>query len=257
MTNYYFIGTFIPKLQIGILPEISIESYSRLLKENLNSSDFKTFLQLKLFFDIENIHLFLNNNKINCFGNFNEITLEEALLNEDSLPTYIYDYMHQYESQEERLKNFSKIYSAFFNEPKTGFLKELFKQERSIHLVLVALRAKKMNRSIFHELQFEDSEDDLVATIIAQKDAPNFEPPLEFSEIKTIYEKNYEKPFELHQALVSYRFQKIEEMVGLQVFTLDRLLAYYYQLILAHQWALLDKEKGLQMINTIVKDFHE
>lgn len=253
MTEYYFVGTFIPKLQIGTPPEITIESYSSLLKENLNPSDYEKFIQLKRFFDIENIRLYWQGLTINHYGNFDKNTLEEALLNENGLPDYIYDYMNKYESKEERLRNFAKVYAAFFNESRTGFLKEFFSQERSLHLSLVAMRAKKWGRSILHELQFENPDDDFVAQIMAQKDATHFEPPEEFLEVKTIFEKYSENPFELHQALVNFKFQKIEEMIGLQVFTLDRLLAYYFQLVLVHQWFLMSKEKGIKMINTIVQ----
>lgn len=245
MTEYYFIGTFIPKLQLGMPPEITVEAYSTLLKENLTLNDYEEFKRLKLYFDIENIRLYWRGRPINHFGNFNEISLEEALLNEHGLPDYVYDYMNRYDSKEERLRNFAKLYAAFFNENRTGFLKKLFRQERILQLTLVALRAKKMGRSILHELQFENFDDECVASIVTQKDATNFEPLEEFLEVKTIYEKYQESPLELHQALADYRFRKIEEITGLQVFTLDRLLAYYFQLVLVHQLSHLKESKGI------------
>lgn len=253
MPNYYFIGTFIPELQIGMQPEITVEAYAFLLKENLTALDYEEVKKLTHFFDLENIRSFWNGQSINNFGNFNEVTLEEALLNGMGLSDNVYNYMDRHESKEERIRNFAEIYADFFNENSSEFLKEIFKQEKAIQLVLVALRAKKKGRSILHELQYENPEDDLVAQILAQKDAKSFDPPNEFLELKTLYEKYSNSPLELHQALVTYRYRKLEEMIGLQVFTLDRLLVYYFQLVLAYQWMGLDKEKGKRLINTIVQ----
>lgn len=253
MAKYYFVGTYIPELQIGIMPDISVEEYSTLLKENLTGSDYEEVKKLKYLFDLENIRSLWSGKPVNGYGNFNENTLEESLLNGIDLPNYVYEYSDRYESKEERLRNFAKLYADFFQSSGSGFLKTLFKQERAIHLILVALRAKKFNRSIVQEMQYENPEDDLVAQILAQKDAKTFDPPEEYGELKGIYEKYWDKPLELHQALVSYRFKKLEDLTGLEVFTLDRLLAYYFQLVLAHQWMGLDRANGKEMITTIVQ----
>lgn len=170
MSEYYFLGTYIPELRFDAPLEMSLKSYTELLEDHLSPEDKKKWIQL-------------------CRG-----------------------------------------------EETEGFAESYLIEERAVRLILVALRAKKWGRSLATELQSEDSSDDLVAYILAQKDAKTFEPPIEYAELKTLYEKFGDEPLELHRALLNYRFQKADELIGLQTFTLDRLLAYYIQLVLADQW---------------------
>ena len=46
--------------------------------------------------------------------------------------------------------------------------------EREIRLILVALRAKKFGRDLLLELQYEDSDTDFIAQMLAQKDAAQY-----------------------------------------------------------------------------------
>lgn len=100
-------------------------------------------------------------------------------------------------------------------EKTEGFAERFLEEERFIQLVLVALRAKKWGRPLSAELEEE---------------------PPEHAELKTLYDNFWDEPLKLHQALLTYRFQKAGELIGLQTFTLDRLLSYYVQLVLADQW---------------------
>ena len=255
MTQYYFLGTYLPTIRIGVLPEITIDAYSSLLEENLSTDDKSKWDVLRSYFDLTDLLFFLMGRPLTGYGHFNENTLEEAIL-VGNLPEYVNRYLGTYESTQDRIQNFSKLYTEFYEEeiPKTdGFLKDFFQEERAVRLILVGLRSKKWGRPLLAELQFEDPNDDLVAFMLAQKDAKTFEPPLEYTELKVLYEDFSNAPLKLHQALLTYRFQKPDEMIGLQTFTLDRLLAYYVQLVLADQWMKLDKESGKKIINTIVQ----
>jgi hypothetical protein len=239
MSEYYFIGTYIPELQIGTSPEISIDAYASLLEENLSTVDKSKWTALRRYYDLMDLLFFWMGRPLTGYGNFNENTLEEAILTGKDLPEYIDHYLDAYESTADRIQNFSKLYASYYGEeiPKAeGFLKSFLIEDQAIRLILVGLRSKKWGRPLLAELQFEDPNEDLVAYMLAQKDAKTFEPPVEYAELKSLFESFSEEPLKLQRAILSYRFQKVGELIGLQTFTLDRLLSYYVQLVLADQW---------------------
>ena len=154
------------------------------------------------------------------------------------IPDYFSEYLDEYETMEERQKNFPQLLGRYFNEEivnSTGFLRKLLELERSFRLVLTAIRAKKLHRDIVKEIQYEDPEDDLVALILAQKDALTFEPPEEFYDLAALYEKNFESPLELHRALIVWKFNKILEMEGIDPFSIDKILGYTARLLLVEK----------------------
>jgi hypothetical protein len=104
------------------------------------------------------------------------------------------------------------------------------------------------------ELQFEDPDDEIVAQILAQKDAKTYEPPERYSDLKALFEEHYDAPMELYQGLCEYRFEKIVQMYGIDVFSIDRILAYLARLIIVEKWLDLDKKKGIQVVDAIVKE---
>jgi hypothetical protein len=256
MARYFYLVTSLPELQIGLPPELSLQELSFLLEANLSKSDLIQAERVKSFFDLENIRSFWSGFPLNREGNFDEVTLEEALVGRVGLPFYVYDFMDRYENKEDRLKHFSSLLTTYFREEmkrSSGFLHKLLKLERDQRLVLAALRSKKLGRDPLVEFQYEDPDDALVAQILAQKDAKVYDPPEEYQELKALYDQHQDSPLELQKALLEYRFRKIESIVGLETFTLERVLAYIYQWILAEKWVLLDRKKGQQIINTIVQ----
>jgi hypothetical protein len=104
------------------------------------------------------------------------------------------------------------------------------------------------------ELQYEDPETDFIAQMIAQKDAAQYEPPEEYKDIKDILVKYGDKPIELEKAMVEYRFKKIQDLLGDQLFTIDRILGYLIQLIMLEKWNQLDKQKGKAIIDSMLKE---
>ncbi len=255
MARYFYLITSLEPIEIGKKPDLSIESLDYILKSNLSSQDYEKAVQVRSYFDLENIHSFWSGFPLRDEGNFDEAMLEEALLTRSGLPFYVYDYMDKYEGKEERLKYFSQLMSAYFKEEikrSTGFMNKLLKLERDIRFVLAALRAKTLGRDPTVEFQFEDPHDPLIADILAQKDAKNYEPPEQYHDLRSLYDIHREKPLELQKALLEYRYNKTSEMIGLKVFTLEHVLVYIFQWILAQQWIRLDQDKGKEIINSIV-----
>jgi len=257
MTNYYFLATLLPDLQIGVPPEIDFNELAILLNANLSKSDLDKIYTIQRYYDIQNIRSFWREEQLSYRGNFDENELEEAFLTQSGLPDYVYEFEERYDSKKDRLHHFTSLISSYFNEeiPKaTGFLREYLEFERGFRLVLTGLRSKFLKRNIMTELQYENPDDDLVAQLIAQKDATEYEPPEKFAEVKPLFEEYCEKPFQLHKMISEYRFEKITEMLGADFFTIDRVLAYMAKLIIVEKWLELDKKKGMEIVDTIVKE---
>lgn len=257
MARYFYLVTALPDLAIGLAPDLSLEELTFLLKANLTDFDMKQVSVLRSYFDIENIRSFWSGYPLNRLGNFDELTLEEALVGRTGLPSYVYDYMDRFESKEQRLLHFSSLFSTFFREEikhSKGALHQLLQFEREERLILAAFRAKKLGCPIEQELQFEDPEDPLVAEILAQKDAKVYIPPERHQELASIFNKHEEDPLALQKALLEYRFKKSGEQIGLKFFTFEYVLTYVFQWILAEKWVLLNQAKGKKIINSIIQD---
>jgi hypothetical protein len=244
MANYYFLITALPPLTLGIKPEISFEEMKELLALNLAEGDKKLVQHLLRPIDLSNIRAVWLGFSIDERGNFDEKELEEALLVQGEVPAYLVDFLEKYESIPERLRYFSSLYASLYRKEFKGFLGKYYKFQRELRLVLTALRAKRFKKDIVRELQFEDPYDLFVADILAQKDAPDYTPPGEYEDLKTIFMETISDPQKLHFALLQYQFDRIEEMEEPQDFSIDRVLSYVARLILIESWEDLDQDKG-------------
>ncbi len=257
MSNYYYIDTSLPPLQIGIAPEISFEEFIRLLKENLDNRDFKQVIILNNYYDVINLRALLLGEDLDPHGNFDKVYLEEALTNKEGLPKHILTFFDSHEHKEDQIKYFPELIAYFYrNEQKDAckFVENYLAFERNLRLVLTGFRAVQLHRDLSKELQFENPDEDIITQILSQKDAATFDPPEGFEDLKALYLQHYQNPLEMHKALCEYRFQKIEDMLGLQVNTLDRILGYMAQLIIVEKWQDLDKKKGLIIVDNIMKE---
>lgn len=252
--NYYFLASLLPDLQIGYPPEINLQDFMFLLETNLTPEDLAKTKALRRYYDIQNVRAFWLKKKLDPRGNLDINELEDALASDSDLPEYFFDFLKKHQSFKDRIHFFSELLEAYFRfelERSSGFIRKYLQFERDLRLILVGFRTKELNRDLIKELQFEDPQDDIVAQMIAQKDAKVLEPPAEYEDLKTLIEQTKDDPLVRHQALSSYRFQKLAEMVGVNIFSIDRILAYMLQLILVEKWMELDKQKGQQIIGEL------
>lgn len=256
MRNYYFTATSLPPLQMGIPPEISFHAFQNLMHDNLSTSDLHKAEIISRYYDIENIRAFWKKEPFDEHGNLNEVELEEGLLARQDLPEYVYDFLDAYDNKESRLEHFPELIAKYFkveSEEATGFLKQYLSFEREWRLVFAAFRAKKLGRDVAKELQYEDPNDEIVAQIMAQKDAKTFVPPDGYEDLKVIFDEHGDKPLELFKALCEYRFHHIEEMLGIDVFSINYILGYMAQLITVEKWIGLDQQKGMNIVQNVFK----
>lgn len=256
MTNYYFVASALPPLQIDLPPELKFHEFENLLKDNLTDADLAKVYVMRFYYDIHNMRAFWKNEALDPRGNLNEVELEEALITKGGLPAYVQDFLESYTTNESRSHHFSAIPVAYFAAESvyaSGFLQRYLTFEREWRLVMTAFRAKQLGRDLTVELQFEDPNDDFVAQILAQKDAKTYTPPDEYQELKPLFETHSNDPLALHLALCEYRFKKIQELFGVDIFSIDRILGYMARLIIVEKWQALNKEKGMELVNKIGK----
>lgn len=249
MAEYYFIGTALPPLAIGVKPELSFKELYNMLTLNVSPVDLKKVDHFLWSIDLSNIRAFWMGIPLDDRGKFSSKELEEALLVKEDLPDYLIDFLERYDSTEDRLRYFPSLNASFYREmieelPR-GFLKSYFTMEREIRLVLTALRAKATGRDVSRELQFEDPTDVFVMDILSQKDSHDYVPPPDYEGLKALYLNAKGNPKELHRALLEYRFKKVEEMEENEHFSMDRILGYLVRLMIVEAWESLNESQGL------------
>jgi hypothetical protein len=257
MAAYYFLGTLLPELHIGEAPEIGFSEFDQLLRDNLSTHDYAKTKTIRNLYDISNLRAYWKDEPFDHYGNFTPSELEEALVTRSMLPDFVFNFIDKYESNEERLRHYPELLAIFFRNAiskASGFFEYYLSLERELRLVLVAFRAKKMNRDIFNELQYENPEEDFIAQILAQRDSASYEPPEKYEEIKMLFEQHYDNAVELQKSLLEYRFSKIDEKLGIELFSMDRVLAYMIELIMVERWQQMDKQKGLKIVDSMLKE---
>lgn len=258
MAQYYFIGTMLPVLSFDVPPDISFETLDTLMRNNLSQHDYAKTKVMRSFFDLLNLRALWLEEEIDSRGELNKMELEEALVNNIGLPDYVYEFFARYHTVGERLHHFPYLLSKFFQtaaQEKDPFLRNYFNFERELRLVMTGFRAKKLGRDLSDELQYEDPEEDLIAHLLAQKDAKVFEPPEKYQELKILFEKYGDDPFLLQRSFDEYRFNYIDQLVDMSdVFSIERILAYMAQLFIVQMWFDFDKKKGMEILDTIVKE---
>ena len=174
MAKYYFIGTLLPSLSFDIAPEISFARLEVLLRDNLTTRDYQKTLVIRRFFDILNLRALWLGEELDPRGEMTRLELDEALAGRTGLPDYVFDFLDVHPHVNDRIRHFPFLLAKFFqrgesiNEP---FLRRYLNFERELRLVMTAFRARKLGRDLSVEFQYENPEEDLIAQILAQKDA--------------------------------------------------------------------------------------
>ena len=257
MTNYYFLASLLPPLEIGAKPELPFRVFGKLLKVNLTPADLKQVQTVRRYYDIRNVRSWWLEEELSPYGNLKRPDLEEAHLTGEGLPDYVNDFLDRFERTEDRLHHFPSLVATYFNEEikeAKGYLLRYLTFDREWRLVAAAFRCKVQGRSLAEELQYEDPYDDLVAQLLAQKDAKSWQLPDRFSPLLELLEENQANPMQLHRALCEYRFEKLISMTEGDFFSIDRLLGYMNRLIIVEKWLGLDQETGLATLDNIVKE---
>lgn len=252
MKNYYFVAPSLPSLVLGEAPEITFEELMHRLELNLSKEDMDEVRVLRMGIDLFNIRAHYSNQPLDPRGNLNEKELDDALLAEADLPPYVFEFLNQFDEPKEKVRHFFGLLSRYYAEeiPKQkGFLKQLLIFQRDVRLILAAIRAKKLGRDVLKEFQFEDFTDPLVAQILAQRDMDQYEPPLEYQDLKEKLRAAGDDPLEQYKAVINYELDRIEEMTGYPLFSLAWILGYVAKLMLVERYHQLDGARGKEIVD--------
>ena len=255
MANYYFLAASLPPLVLGEKPDLSFDELIARLSINLNKKDLQKVIVFRRWIDLSNIRSLYLEEAIDPRGNLSEKELDQALLLQDDLPEYVFDFLGQFESVHEKLRFFPGLLAAYFREEtplQTGFLESYLEWERSWRLVLLGIKAKELGRDLTEELQFEDAKDPFVMDLLVQKDSITYDPPPEFLSLKEKYLACGPDPFQQFKEITRWRFKHIEELATQPLFSIDWILSYMAQLLLVEQWNELDPGKGEIILEAFV-----
>jgi hypothetical protein len=256
MTNYYFLASLCPPLALDVEPEMSFSQFMGYLRVNLTAKDFKKAQVIQLFVDLYNLRAMWLDQPLDPRGSRSKLDMQDDISTKTGFDDYILDFLDRYDNPKAYIKAFPSLIDAYFTHEEveaSGFLKEYLKFERDSRLIMAAYRAFKLKKDLLEELSFEDPQDLLVQMLIVQKDAKTFEVPEEYERLKNVFEKYNDNPLDQFKALCQYRFDKVEEMKGDSVFTIDALLAYLVELLVVEGWQQAKQEKGYEIIESIVK----
>lgn len=256
MSRYFFLGTVLPSLRVGDEPGISFDDVMTLYKDNLGFSDLEKVRVIRTYVDLKNVQKLLKKEEIDHRGNLNEKELDEALVNQENLPDYLFTFLEKYQEAFEQLAHYSKVFILFFKEIERtcqGFLRNYFQFEREWRVILAAYRGKKLGIDPAVSLQHEEFHDPLIAELLAQKDAPSFEFPFGYTELGEKLKEVEGKPDEQYRLMANFRFSRIEEMVQDRPFSLDYFLGYLVQLMVVEDFFALDEKRGRESLTEMIK----
>ncbi len=199
----------------------SLADLDDLLVTNLSKKDWSDYRLIKRLFDLENFAFFWNNKEIR--HSFGEVTQENVceLLRfqqwegEEDFEDFFRDFLQVYKSSEERIQAYSLLvrdFLVYYSDRCSGFLKEYLSFKQNLRIVLAGYRARAMRMDMSYVLRNEDHSDPIVLHTLMQKDAPQYELPWEFRDLKASLEDYGRLSHTLYQSLELYEFYKLEEM---------------------------------------------
>ncbi len=260
MTKYYFVSTLLPTLSFEASPDLTFAELDRLFRDNLTAKDYEKTLLIRRFFDLLNLRAWWKGEPLDTRGVLPSGALEEAVGGRTGFPDYVYEFIDRHPKTEDRLRHFPFLLAKFFQsveEVSDPLLRHYLFFERELRLVMVAFRAKKLGRDLSLELQYEDPEEELVAQLLAQKDADSYELPEKYQSLKALFEQHGDHPLLLQRGLDQYRYDTLEGFVDMaDLFSIERLLVYLLQFVIVEAWFTLDRTKGAQIVDTIAKEEH-
>ncbi len=265
--NYYCLVAGLPDLVVDE-KKLSFTSvqFREMLREDLHPADFALAKLLFLPFDHINLLnlLFSKNQEWDERGNFSREDFEQLadrksfeLADLSVFPSYMVDFINQYYGEEGVEHYFTGdmlLTAGYFNYltgNKNRFVREIATSNRNIGNIMNALNGRK------YEVAFEKNliGEDTITAALAKSRARDFGLSTEVDDIETliqIFETDnlLDREFKLDV----FKWNKLDEMTFFNYFTIERVLAFLQKLFIVERWFQLDKEKGQQMFNKILKD---
>src|SRR4051812_40919731 len=118
MTEYYFLASLLPELQIGHVPQLGFNELHELLRSNLKKEDMGRVHHFLRMIDLENMRRLFVKESLDPRGNLNKEELEEALTDkqfskDEPFPDYLYEFLERHKTNEERAKEFPLVMGRY------------------------------------------------------------------------------------------------------------------------------------------------
>lgn len=252
MKRYFYLATSLPELCLDQKPNVTFNDFIDDANIYLEKEDYHFITIIRELIDIENIRRLLLEQDIDDRGNLSETSLDEAVLGKVDLPSYAVDFLDTYNDSKSRLDNFAALYVGFFNfykKTKNHSLDQYLAFEHELRLWITLLRAQKLSQDFAQALQFEDSKDPLIMSMLVQNQNPNLVIPEEFKYLKLIFENFSANPVLLQKKIEEFRISKIDDLVQDNFFSIDVILGFIAKLLIIEQWQSLNLEEGLNRLN--------
>jgi hypothetical protein len=256
MSNYFIYGV-LPPLEFGLLPDISSKELTELFELNFSNVAMRKVHTLKLWIDISNIYALFSTKRFDSRGNYSKSTMKALIASQEELPSYVFDFFDSYEKEEERKKYFSKLIASYFREERhksSGYLLQFLTFEHDVRVLLAGFRAKSKGFDIGEELQFEDLDNPVVASVLMQKDrGGNFQFPIDYEDLEEVLSQTEANPSKQYEEIARYRFNFYINYFTNNTFSLQGILAYMIALWILEDFFALKREEGENVLSNIVE----
>lgn len=259
-SNYYFL--------VAGLPELTLEQGKLLfgtdrlredLREGLSAADYKTFENLLLVYDNQNLlHLLgMMPEKSPADGVFSYALMAEEMKEPRSLRPYMMRFIESYRAETRLYPNLSPINEFtlhFYNEMlalKNDFLKQWFEFELNLRNVLLVLSGKRNGISIENQVIPANE----LAEIMRRSNARDLgissewgwaEKVIQIAEIPNLMQRE--------KATDILRWQYLDELNTFNYFNTEVLFAFYIKLGMIERWLKLDKTTGEELFRQLIGD---
>lgn len=259
MTQYFFLSSMLPELNFLDSLSMSFDDLDNLLLLNLEKKDYQKWVILKRFFDLENFaFLWAHKTITHSFGEVTRANAEQLLsegcwANYDLFESFFLDFLNAYQTQELRLLNYSNLVRSFLSyyQDHDFFFSNYFQFKKDLRIILAGYRAKNLGLDISYVLREEDAQDTIVYQVLMQKDTKVFDLPLEYMDLKPIFDEFKHNPIALRAALANYEKGKLEDMFEPNYFSSSLVLSRSTGYLLTYRYEMNDSKQGKEKIDII------
>ncbi len=256
MRNYYFLANALPELEINALPVISFSELMLLFEENMEHSDLKQVQRVRLYYDLINILRLLDSEAIDKRANFLESELRDNLANQDLLPEYVFEFLREHPEDEAQIHAFSELITRYYREQiEAGDMaSEVLAFERGARFAVLGYRSHVTGLPLEGQISEFDRDDEFVTDMLAAKDHSQLELQEPYQELGQLLQEAGDAPAAQDYAVASFKFKHYTNLQHGNPFSLRYLLPYMMQILLLEDLHGRNKEAGMQMLGSIVKD---
>lgn len=259
-SNYYFLVAGLPELTLeqGKLV-FGTDRLREDLREGLSAADYKTFENLLLVYDNQNLlHLLgMMPEKSPVDGVFSYATMAEEMKEPRSLRPYMMRFIESYRAETRLYPQLSPVNEFtlhFYNEMlalKNDFLKQWFEFELNLRNVLLVLSGKRNGISVENQVIPANE----LAEIMRRSNARDLgissewgwaEKVIQIAEIPNLMQRE--------KATDILRWQYLDELNTFNYFRTEVLLAFYIKLGMIERWLKLDKTTGEELFRQLIGD---